>query len=488
MTKLTLDDRVRAFLALAEKATPAEWNTGPITGAGSVWVYTHGSPVAEPVSPRDWVGRFKRLFRMRADAIFECYDGTKDGSAEDRRWKKVEQNAAFVVAARNDAPGIIRELQAEVDRLRAVLRHTHTNYCTAAWTDRDLHAPECLLYEIEPPARREMSMEAEPLPCGHSKESLILVDERGTRCPECDHEYDDETWMCSICYPNGALPCGHAIESRRQAEGVDPWCVDCDLAAARAELANIRASKSSPAWEADHQRGVLLSIDPKLAEEFPCGCDTIEHVAQALHAARSALSKAEAENAALRAALDGHDNDYGPYKSWSELAIEYAGTIKDLNAAIRERDAARAERGAAVAELERCHENAMAELGGDPERFASIGATVKALAEHCHDGWQAYEEGIDARNDAIEAAAKVVEAMRDGFTVEITCDGQERAIRDQDGPWILNAVAAQRIRDLARPSAKETAATGQDLIDEFAKMIAHNSLRRSTGETKDGAS
>lgn len=37
-----------------------------------------------------------------------------------------------------------------VDLERAV-RETHKNYCTAAWTDRGLHAPECLLYELETP-------------------------------------------------------------------------------------------------------------------------------------------------------------------------------------------------------------------------------------------------------------------------------------------------------------------------------------------------
>lgn len=45
-------------------------------------------------------------------------------------------------------PSVAERLVAEVERLRAVLRWTHTTYCTEAWTDRGLHAPECLLYEI----------------------------------------------------------------------------------------------------------------------------------------------------------------------------------------------------------------------------------------------------------------------------------------------------------------------------------------------------
>ena len=42
-----------------------------------------------------------------------------------------------------------RDWQAEVERLRGVLRSTHGTYCTADWTERGLHAPECLLHELE---------------------------------------------------------------------------------------------------------------------------------------------------------------------------------------------------------------------------------------------------------------------------------------------------------------------------------------------------
>lgn len=47
-------------------------------------------------------------------------------------------------------------LQAEVERCRKALEEaarifeqTHTNYCKSAWTDRGLHASECLLCEAE---------------------------------------------------------------------------------------------------------------------------------------------------------------------------------------------------------------------------------------------------------------------------------------------------------------------------------------------------
>lgn len=43
----------------------------------------------------------------------------------------------------------------EALRLREVLRRTHASYCTAAWTDRGLHASECLLYELSDEREKE---------------------------------------------------------------------------------------------------------------------------------------------------------------------------------------------------------------------------------------------------------------------------------------------------------------------------------------------
>lgn len=50
------------------------------------------------------------------------------------------------VHSRRDAD--LARLRAHIKRLEAVLRWTHESYCTAAWADRGLHAPECLLFEI----------------------------------------------------------------------------------------------------------------------------------------------------------------------------------------------------------------------------------------------------------------------------------------------------------------------------------------------------
>lgn len=56
----------------------------------------------------------------------------------DGRWVRFEDHVRLV-----------RELEAELLRLRAVVKQTHANYCTEAWTDRGLHAPECLAYEMD---------------------------------------------------------------------------------------------------------------------------------------------------------------------------------------------------------------------------------------------------------------------------------------------------------------------------------------------------
>jgi hypothetical protein len=53
----------------------------------------------------------------------------------------------------------------------------------------------------------------------------------------------------------------------------------------------------APTWESDHQRSVLVHLDSihgtTLADEFPFGCDTIEHVAEALIALRGERRYAE---------------------------------------------------------------------------------------------------------------------------------------------------------------------------------------------------
>ena len=70
-------------------------------------------------------------------------------------------------------------------------------------------------------------------------------------------------------------------------------CSRCRAVAALAEAA------TTPTWEADHQRRALEAVG--LADEFPFGCDAIDHVAEALLVARAEVERLRAELAQFRA-------------------------------------------------------------------------------------------------------------------------------------------------------------------------------------------
>jgi len=63
------------------------------------------------------------------------------------------------------------------------------------------------------------------------------------------------------------------------------------------EIADLKAKlesrQAATSWEADHQRKHLEALG--LAEEFPFGCDAIQHVGEALLAARAQRTQASAE-------------------------------------------------------------------------------------------------------------------------------------------------------------------------------------------------
>ena len=118
-------DNLDALLALEAKATPGPWEHGPETGAGSVWVYKHGSPLAEPESPRGWLRSLKgrvKLFMMRKRVVYGHY-GLRDapplsGNLGDPVWAQQEANAALIVAARNSLRPLVervKELEAQKD-------------------------------------------------------------------------------------------------------------------------------------------------------------------------------------------------------------------------------------------------------------------------------------------------------------------------------------------------------------------------------------
>lgn len=67
----------------------------------------------------------------------------------------------------------------------------------------------------------------------------------------------------------------------------------------RARIAAHAESAPAAKWEADHQREALLRVG--LAEEFPWGCDAIEHVAESLVGSRKKVAALKAERDALRA-------------------------------------------------------------------------------------------------------------------------------------------------------------------------------------------
>lgn len=51
---------------------------------------------------------------------------------------------------RENDPASVLEMLDEIERLRGILRHTCKTYCGPEYRDRDLHAPECLEYEVDP--------------------------------------------------------------------------------------------------------------------------------------------------------------------------------------------------------------------------------------------------------------------------------------------------------------------------------------------------
>lgn len=61
------------------------------------------------------------------------------------------------------------------------------------------------------------------------------------------------------------------------------------------------AAQCAREWERDHQREALAELG--LADEFPFGCDAIEHVAQALVGQRAETARLRERVAALEDAL-----------------------------------------------------------------------------------------------------------------------------------------------------------------------------------------
>ena len=103
---------------LKDAATEGKWDTGPLTGAGSVWVYAKGDPLGEPTGPWNWaVRRFRKvlaLYRIRRRETYEY--GMSPDAKKQKWWRGQQANATFIVAARND------DVEDSVDALIAECR------------------------------------------------------------------------------------------------------------------------------------------------------------------------------------------------------------------------------------------------------------------------------------------------------------------------------------------------------------------------------
>jgi len=88
----------------------------------------------------------------RPTVVLHCSDPIHDLA------DRAPELQAWIDDAHSFAEGSVAQLRVEIDRLRAVIRETHTTYCAPlvntsipppAWANGQRHAPECLLFEIE---------------------------------------------------------------------------------------------------------------------------------------------------------------------------------------------------------------------------------------------------------------------------------------------------------------------------------------------------
>jgi hypothetical protein len=65
------------------------------------------------------------------------------------------------------------------------------------------------------------------------------------------------------------------------------------------------AAQCAKLWQADTNQRQLKDVSPELADEFPWGCDTVEHLATALVASRLRVKLLLAELASIPSTRDG---------------------------------------------------------------------------------------------------------------------------------------------------------------------------------------
>jgi len=135
------------------------------------------------------------------------------------------------------------------------------------------------------------------------------------------------------------LPCGHPASWVVDSGEGTAYCAGCEYEARLQELRDQIADwkqRSVLRWSHNHQREILKELG--LADEFPFGCDAIEHVGEALLAARAELAQALEEIKRLQCpetperpmpitiAMD----------ELRELAGQYFDDIEDVEAWVRD--------------------------------------------------------------------------------------------------------------------------------------------------------
>lgn len=185
-------------------------------------------------------------------------------------------------------------------------------------------------------------------------------------------------------------------------------------------------------WSEDITQSQIASVDPKLAEEFPFGCDTAEHLATALVAARQKVETLETQVNGLNVVVGIRDD----HIAWQKKRIE---TLEgERNDARRRRDGDGIESTETILERERessrlvvsrlqkrietlesectrlrnVEEALLASSADDADRIETLESALKQYADHkfweresiwfdqwCQlgDGWNIAEEALKAR-------------------------------------------------------------------------------------------
>jgi hypothetical protein len=97
VTKKQLEE----FIELSNRASSG-WHHGPFTGAGHVWVYRNGSPLFEPV--------FRKLGRLVNNIICKFRSDSYFALEPKELHKQTQNDVEFIIAARNLAPKMAKEL------------------------------------------------------------------------------------------------------------------------------------------------------------------------------------------------------------------------------------------------------------------------------------------------------------------------------------------------------------------------------------------